>query len=65
MKIAILLFLLVWSFAGVVMLFKYEALFGPHADDPAESAGSRSLSFAHIASVWFGFFALAIYFLLR
>ena len=65
MKIAIFLFLVVWSFAGLAMLIKSNALFGPHADDPSESAGSRSLNLAHLTSIWFGFFALAVYFLIR
>ena len=62
-KTALSLFLIAWSGFGVWMLFKFAVLFGPHADDPAETAGARSFGVAHIVAVWVGFFALAFYFL--
>lgn len=62
-KAALVIFLITWSGFGLWMLVKYSALFGPHPDDPAETAGARSFGVAHVASVWFGFFALAFYFL--
>ena len=45
------------------LLWKYAVLFGPHRDDPAETAGARSYGVTNVASVWFGTFALAFYFL--
>ncbi len=62
-KSALVLFLLVWLVFGGWLLLKYAALFGPHPDDPAETAGARSFGVAHIAAVWIGFFSLAFYFL--
>lgn len=62
-KAALVIFMIAWSWFGLWMLVKYSALFGPHPDDPAETAGARSFGVAHVASVWFGFFALAFYFL--
>ena len=64
-KSAIVLFLLGWSFFGAWMLLRYAVLFGPHQDDPAETAGARSFGVAHVCAVWFGAFALAFYFLFR
>lgn len=64
-KTALTLFIIAWSFFGIWMLVKYNQLFGPHRDDPSETAGARSFGVAHVASVWFGFFVLALYFLLR
>jgi hypothetical protein len=64
-KTALTLFIIAWSFFGIWMLVKYSQLFGPHRDDPSETPGARSFGVAHVASVWFGFFVLALYFLLR
>lgn len=64
-KTALVLFILGWSFFGIWMVARYAYLFGPHRDDPAESVGARSFGVTHICLVWFGFFALAIYFLFR
>jgi hypothetical protein len=64
-KIALAVFLLAWSGFGIWLLLKYQALFGPHPDDPAESAGARSFGVAHICAVWFGVFLLAGWFLIR
>lgn len=64
-KISLALFLIAWTIFGVWILLKYNRLFGPHRDDPAETAGARSFGVAHIVSVWFGFFVLALYFLFR
>jgi len=65
LKICLTVFLIAWSFFGIWMLVKYNMLFGPHRDDPAETPGARSFGVAHVASVWLGFFALALYFLFR
>lgn len=62
-KISLVVFLIGWSFFGIWMLVKYNVLFGPHRDDPAETPGARSFGVAHVAAVWIGFFALATYFL--
>jgi hypothetical protein len=62
-KSFLVLFLIGWSFFGIWMLVKYNVLFGPHRDDPAETPGARSFGVAHVAAVWIGFFALAAYFL--
>jgi len=62
-KTALVIFMISWTGFGIWILAKYSVLFGPHRDDPAETAGARSLGVAHIASIWFGFFALAFYFL--
>ncbi len=64
-KIALSLFLLAWLGLGLVLVVKAQSFFGLRRDEPWESPGARSLSVAHIASVWFGFFALGVYFLLR
>ena len=64
-KTALTLFIIALSFFGIWMLVKYNQRFGPHRDDPSETAGARSFGVAHVASVWFGFFVLALYFLLR
>lgn len=62
-KTVLVLFLLSWTAFGGWLLLKYGALFGPHPDDPSETAGARSFGVAHVVSVWVGFFALAFYFL--
>ncbi len=64
-KIFLSLFLIAWSGLGLWMLVKYEALFGFHPDDPSESSGARALNVTQVTSVWFGFFAVAFYFLIR
>jgi hypothetical protein len=64
-KIFLALFLICWSGVGLWMLIKYDQLFGYHPDDPAESSGARMLNVTQCASVWFGFFAIAFYFLIR
>ncbi len=64
-KFALALFLIAWSGVGLWMMVKYDALFGFHKDDPAESSGARALNVTQVASVWFGFFAVALYFLIR
>ncbi len=64
-KLALALFLIAWSGVGLWMLVKYDALFGFHKDDPAESSGARALNVTQVVSVWFGFFAVAFYFLIR
>jgi flagellar basal body-associated protein FliL len=63
-KIALALFLIGWSGLGLWMLVKYDSLFGYHPDDPAESSGARALNVTQVSSVWFGFFAVAFYFLI-
>ncbi|MEY3896333.1 MAG: hypothetical protein RLZZ214_1853 [Verrucomicrobiota bacterium] len=64
-KLALALFLIFWSGVGLWMLVKYDALFGLHKDDPSESSGARALNVTQVVSVWFGFFAVAFYFLIR
>ena len=63
-KISLALFLIGWSGLGLWMLVKYDSLFGYHPDDPAESSGARALNVTQVSSVWFGFFAVAFYFLI-
>ena len=65
LTISLVLFLIAWSIFGVWLVIKYGMLFGPHPDDPAETAGARSFGVAHVAAVWVGVFALATYFLFR
>ncbi|MCF7667377.1 MAG: hypothetical protein K9M60_01180 [Akkermansiaceae bacterium] len=62
-KTLLVLFLIAWLGFGAWLIFKYATLFGPHPDDPAESAGARSFGVAHVIAVWTGFFVLAFYFL--
>ena len=47
------------------MPLKYDRLFGRHPNDPAASSGARALNVTQVSSVWFGFFAVAFYFLIR
>ena len=62
-KLLILAFLVGWTWLGGYLVIKYGALFGPNADHRAESPGARSFGIAHIAAVWVGAFALAVWFL--
>jgi hypothetical protein len=64
-KLFLALFLIAWSGVGLWMMLKYDSLFGHHPDDPAESSGARALNVTQVVSVWFGFFAVAFYFLIR
>jgi hypothetical protein len=64
-KIILAFFLISWTGLGLWMLVKYDHLFGFHPDDPAESSGARALNVTQVGSVWFGFFAVAFYFLIR
>ena len=64
-KIFLALFLVGWTGLGLWMLVKYDALFGLHPDDPAESSGARALNVTQVGSVWFGVFAVTFYFLIR
>lgn len=64
LKLLIAAFLVVWTLIGGYLVVKYGALFGPHSDHRAETPGARSFGIAHIAAVWVGAFALAVYFLL-
>ncbi len=63
-KIILTLFLIAWTVLGIGLLVKFKAIFGPHPDDPAETPGARSLGLANVGSVWFGVFALTLYFLI-
>ena len=63
-KLLIAAFLVVWTILGGYLVVKYGALFGPNSDHRAETPGARSFGIAHIAAVWIGAFALAVYFLL-
>jgi hypothetical protein len=65
LKTGISLFIIGWIVFGIWLVAKYAVLFGPHLDDPAESAGARSFGVTHIGIVWLGAFALATYFLFR
>lgn len=65
LKTGIALFILGWSVFGIWLVVKYAVLFGPNHDDPSETVGARSFGVTHIGLVWFGFFALATYFLFR
>jgi hypothetical protein len=64
-KIGLILFLIFWFLLGAWLVARYNVLFGPHKDDPAESPGARSFGVAHIIAVWVGGAALGFYFLLR
>ena len=64
-KIALALFLTGWSGLGLWMPLKYDRLFGRHPNDPAASSDARALNVTQVSSVWFGFFAVAFYFLIR
>ncbi|MFC4994399.1 hypothetical protein [Rubritalea tangerina] len=61
----LIVFLIFWFLLGAWLVSRYNVLFGPHKDDPAESPGARSFGVAHIVAVWIGGAALAIYFLVR
>ena len=63
-KLLIAAFLVLWTLIGGYLVVKYGVLFGPHSDHRAETPGARSFGIAHIAAVWVGGFALALYFLL-
>ncbi len=60
----LILFLLFWLGVAGWLVVKYEDIFGFHADDPSETPGARTLNMTQVWSVWFGFFAIALYFLL-
>lgn len=62
-KLIIAAFLVAWSLLGGWLVVKYGALFGPHHDHRSETPGARSFGIAHIAAVWVGTFALAVWFL--
>jgi hypothetical protein len=62
-KVTICLFLLAWIALGVFLLWRYNAIFGPHPDDPSETPGARSLGLANVGSIWVGTLALGVYFL--
>ena len=64
-KLFLAVFLIAWSGLGLWMLVKYDSLFGYHPDDPAESSGARALNITQVGSVWFGVFAVSLYFLIR
>ena len=64
-KIGLVFFLFFWFLLGAWLVTRYNILFGPHEDDPAESPGARSFGVAHIIAVWIGGAGLGFYFLLR
>jgi hypothetical protein len=64
-KAGMAVFLIAWTIVGIRILLKSRALFGPHPDDPSESAGARSFGISQVVAVWVGGFVLAIYFLSR
>jgi hypothetical protein len=63
LNIALVLFLLGWLVVAGWLLVKYEKIFGLHPDDLSETPGARTLNMTQVWSVWFGFFAIALYFL--
>lgn len=65
LKIFLALFLVGWSGVAMWLLVRYEDIFGWHRDDPSESSGARALNMTQVWSVWFGFFAVAVYFLIH
>lgn len=65
LNIGIIAYLIIWFLLGAWLIARYNVLFGPHKDDPAESPGARSFGVAHIVAVWIGGAALGFYFLLR
>lgn len=62
-KLFIVAFLVGWTILGGWLVVRYGVLFGPNHDHRAETPGARSFGIAHIAAVWVGGFALAVYFL--
>ena len=64
-KLGLSFFLIAWSVLELWMLVKHERFFGNHPDDPSESFGAQMLNVTQVYSVWFGFFAVAFYFLIR
>ncbi|WP_411826725.1 hypothetical protein [Luteolibacter sp. AS25] len=62
-NIALVLFLIFWMGVAVWLVVKYENIFGLHPDDPSETDGARTLNMTQVWSCWFGFFAIAVYFL--
>lgn len=62
---ALVVFIIGWTIFGIWLAAKYAVLFGPNRDDPSETPGARSFGVAHVGMVWFGAFALAVYFLFR
>jgi hypothetical protein len=65
LKLSLAVFLISWLALAAWLIVKYENLFGHHPDDPSESEGARALNLTQVWSVWFGVFAMAVYFLLR
>ncbi len=62
-KVLLVIGLIVWCWLGYFLISRFQKLFGPHPDDPAESAGARSFGIAHIVAIWIGTFCIFIYFL--
>lgn len=62
-KLLIVVFLVGWTVLGAWLVAKYGLLFGPNPDHRDETPGARSFGIAHIAAVWVGAFALAMWFL--
>jgi hypothetical protein len=50
-KAGLVLFILSWSGFGIWLVARYDVLFGPHRDDPAETPGARSYGVIHV--FWF------------
>ncbi len=61
-KAFIVLFLLAWSVSGIWLLANGSRIFGSQRG-LHESQAARALSSAQAAAIWFGFFAIAVYFL--
>ena len=64
-KAGMAVFLIAWAIVGFRILRQSRSLFGPHPDDPSESAGARSFGVSQVVAVWVGGFVLAVYFLSR
>jgi hypothetical protein len=64
-KIALGIFLIFWTVLGAWLVLKFGLLFASEKGAESDSAGSKTLSMAHFASMWIGGFGLAVYFLFR
>jgi hypothetical protein len=62
-KLLIVVFLAGWTVLGAWLVARYGLLFGPDPDHRHETPGARSFGITHIAAVWVGAFALALWFL--
>jgi hypothetical protein len=61
-KILIALSLIPWTAAGLYLIARFQAFFGPDSGHPSETPGERSFGVTHVFAVWAGGMALGIYF---